>query len=384
MLCRYLIILISINGSYFFLLEYNLNSLRRGFGQLNDIQYETVKLGKPSLVIHSSTLEKNENDIVTFTNYVLNELAKTELRKRFAIVHTEKYIYIVGGYIYDPQIPIRRKALHDYKYDIQTSKLIPTQALPNGAICFGLCCDENYIYAIGGNTLDNKVLTDCYCLTLKNSNETWIKLPDLPAPTSGPGVGVHNNILHCIGGYDILGNKSIAHGEYLTLRYPQDKQWRYVSQIDTVRALPLVFIIPGNSINEQNVYVAGGFNVNSHTHKTYIVPDLQVFNQMTQRWQRVTTIPDLELSHALSFNNDKLHISEIIELPNELPMTNILRSFDLQKLIWTNGKDNNDNKRIKIPEKPLQSSSNLSSDVKKIPNILAKTKISTLKFATFF
>ena len=77
--------------------EYNLNSLRRGFGQLKDIQYETKEQSQPSLVIHSSTLDKNENDIVIFTNHVLKELAKMELRKRFAIVHTAQYIYVIGG-----------------------------------------------------------------------------------------------------------------------------------------------------------------------------------------------------------------------------------------------------------------------------------------------
>lgn len=109
--------------------EYNLRSLRRGFGQIRDIHYETSESGKPSLVIHSSTLEKNENDIVIATNAVLQELMKTELRKRFAIVHTEKCVYIIGGasslssifiedsshfwigYVYDPKIPARRKPL---------------------------------------------------------------------------------------------------------------------------------------------------------------------------------------------------------------------------------------------------------------------------------
>lgn len=108
--------------------EYNLRSLRRGFGQLRDIRYETIESGKPSLVIHSSTLEKSENDIVIATNAVLHELVKAELRKRFAIVHTEKFIYIIGGaslntvsindhsvfligYTYDPKIPARKKPL---------------------------------------------------------------------------------------------------------------------------------------------------------------------------------------------------------------------------------------------------------------------------------
>jgi hypothetical protein len=77
--------------------EYNINGLRPRFGQLKDIRYETMEPGKPSLVTHSSTLDKNENDIVIFTNEVLKELAKMELRKRFAIVHTDKYVYVIGG-----------------------------------------------------------------------------------------------------------------------------------------------------------------------------------------------------------------------------------------------------------------------------------------------
>ncbi len=79
--------------------EYNITSLRRGFGQLKDIQYEKMEPGKPSLVVNSSTLDKNENDIVIATNQVLQELANIQLRKRFAIVHTEKYIYVIGGMV---------------------------------------------------------------------------------------------------------------------------------------------------------------------------------------------------------------------------------------------------------------------------------------------
>lgn len=90
--------------------EYNLRSLRRGFGQIRDIHYESSESGKPSLVIHSSTLEKNENEIVIATNAVLQELVKTELRKRFAIVHTEKCVYIIGGTsrIFDFLSPVLR------------------------------------------------------------------------------------------------------------------------------------------------------------------------------------------------------------------------------------------------------------------------------------
>lgn len=84
--------------------EYNVNSLRRGFGQLRDIRFEKMEPGKPSLVIHSSTFSKNEDEIVNSTNQVLEKLMQIELRKRFSIVHTEKYIYVIGGMLTIHQI----------------------------------------------------------------------------------------------------------------------------------------------------------------------------------------------------------------------------------------------------------------------------------------
>jgi hypothetical protein len=185
-------------------------------------------------------------------------------------------------------------------------------------------------------------------------------------------------------GYDVLGNESIVHGEYLTLRYPQDKQWRYAPELDITRARPLVFIIPDDSISGQSVYIAGGFNVNRNTHKPYIVPDLQLFNQKTQRWQRLTTIPNLDLSHALLLNENKLHVSETIELPDQLPETKVLRSFDLQKLIWTESKNDTDNGKMNeknsMPITPSSSPYNRSPDTKKTTDVKTNRNIQVVYF----
>jgi hypothetical protein len=118
------------------------------------------------------------------------------------------------------------------------------------------------------------------------------------------------------------------------------------------------------------VYAAGGFDINPTTHKPYMIPDLQLFNQITQRWQRLTTIPYLELSHALSFNDNNLHVSETIELPDQLPVTNILRSFDLEKLIWTN--PNND-----LNEPNSTQTNRLKSPVTLLPNAKRSAEIKT-------
>ncbi|CAF3446407.1 unnamed protein product [Rotaria sp. Silwood1] len=254
--------------------EYNIIGLRQGFGLLKDIRHEKLESGKPSLVIHSATLEKNVTDTSISTNYALKELENVELRKRFAIVHTEKYIYIVGG-------------------------------------------------------------------------------------------------------YDVLGNRSIIHGEHLILHYPQDKQWQYAPELNIVRVRPLVFVDPNDTIHGHNVYVAGGFNINPHTHKPYIVADLQLFNQITQSWQQLTTIPNLESSHELSFDDDKLYVNEIIELPDQMPIINNLCSFDLRKLSWMNTtNDIDDNRKINAQNSMKKTSSTspffLSPDKNKNKEIKTK------------
>lgn len=188
-----------------------------------------------------------------------------------------------------------------------------------------------------------------------------------------------NNIFYS-SGYDVLGNESITHGEYLILRYPQDKQWRYAPELDITRARPLVLIIPDDSISGQSVYVAGGFNVNPNTHKPYVVSDIQLFNQTTQHWQRLTIIPNLDLSHALSFNDNKLHVSETIELPDQIPITNILRSFDLRKLIWTSDSKNDINNK-KINEKNSRQTTPLSSlDANNITKIKTNRNLQVIYF----
>ena len=101
------------------------------------------------------------------------------------------------------------------------------------------------------------------------------------------------------------------------------------------RARPLVFIIPDSTKGQYNVYVAGGFKINSVTQKPYLMSDVQVFTQQTQCWQVITIIPSLEITHELSFDKNMLYISETIELPDGTPKTNLLRSFDIIKRIWT-------------------------------------------------
>lgn len=140
-------------------------------------------------------------------------------------------------------------------------------------------------------------------------------------------------------GFDVLNNHSIVHGEYLILNHLKDHEWRYASEIDPPRARAIVMMIPDKTSDGRTVYAAGGFSSNPQTHQTQIVADLQVFDKITQQWQQLTIIPHLQLSHVLSFSQNKLYVNEVKEGTNNLSVSKVLRSFDLQKKTWTEGKE---------------------------------------------
>ena len=48
------------------------------------------------------------------------------------------------------------------------------------AIGFGVCIEDDTIFTVGGNDLDNTPLAECYSFNTRSTNGTWIRLPDLP------------------------------------------------------------------------------------------------------------------------------------------------------------------------------------------------------------
>jgi hypothetical protein len=119
--------------------DYLDKNLTIGFGQLREIEYEKSEFTKPSLVILSPTLEINEFEIAKLTQKLISLLENiNEYRKRYAIIITDEYSYIIGGYIFDPINKLRKSSDKDYKYDPKTEILQPIVSLPNMVVSFGL------------------------------------------------------------------------------------------------------------------------------------------------------------------------------------------------------------------------------------------------------
>ncbi|CAF3401903.1 unnamed protein product [Rotaria sp. Silwood1] len=325
--------------------EYYKNYLEKnltiGFGQLNDINYEKIEFSKPSLVILSPTLEINELQITILTDkliYLLENIK--QYRKRYAIIHSDDNSYIIGGYIFDSINKLRKLPENDYKYNPKTDILQPIISLPNMIVSFGLATDGKYIVVIGGHTPSNKPLSQCYIMEIKKLPETWTSLPDLPLPTSGPGVGIINGEIHVIGGFDIISNESITHGEYYRLQWPIDNQWKKETSIEPIRARTLVILVSNENVSfKRFIYVAGGYDVNIQ-RRPIVIPTVHMYSEDEKNWKFITTIPNLQLMHGLSYYDDKLHISHsILNIDNEYN-TQIIRSYDFKINQWIESSNN--------------------------------------------
>lgn len=123
--------------------EYLEKTLRVGFGQLREIEYEKLEFSKPSVVILSPILEMNESQIGKLTERLVSYLEQSnQYRKRYAIVHADENSYIIGGYIFDPINKLRKAPENDYKYDPKTETFQSIVPLPNTIVSFGLAVGE--------------------------------------------------------------------------------------------------------------------------------------------------------------------------------------------------------------------------------------------------
>jgi hypothetical protein len=201
----------------------------RGYGQVRELYLEDMQMGDPSLVLQAPNLTLSPADTMTNFERALKLFANEGTRKRFMVINFSQGVYIIGGYRYLPTTQQRRAPSSDYFYDSQLDKLIPMEPLPDGRVSFAVCTNGRYIICAGGeqremnlrarrehecdlgHTYANVALSSVYMFDTMEG--VWIRLPDLPAPTSGAGIAIHKNAIHLLGGFDIILNRSIVHGE---------------------------------------------------------------------------------------------------------------------------------------------------------------------------
>ncbi|CAF1126462.1 unnamed protein product [Adineta steineri] len=303
----------------------------RGYGQVRELYLEDNQMGDPSLVLQAPNITISRTDIIKNFQKALNLFANEGIRKRFMVINFSKGTYIIGGYVYIPNKYQRQIPNYDYFYDSNLDRLIPIEPLPDGRVSFAICSDGRYIICAGGHTYMNVALKSVYMFDTEES--IWIRLPDLPAPTSGAGIAFHKDSIHLLGGFDIILNRSVVHGEYIVLNLKNtDENWIRRTEIVPGRARPLLLIVPDpHNPNETAIYSAGGYDIDS-SHKPHSVTRLEYYNERFERWEFMDTIENLQLEYGLSYANNKLNV-----MANDIR----LQQYDFRTRKWTKSIVNN-------------------------------------------
>ena len=216
----------------------------------------------------------------------------------------------------------------------------------------------------------NRALSQCYIMNIKVLPEQWTSLPDLPVPTvSGISLAVHliTKISRSVrsgcritgwGGSRDRWIRHLIHREHHARRLLSSvlvRRWSMeemrVTRTDPSTHLGALYSQRRCSIRtsylcsrwlrcDNQRTSCGGTNCASmfvlvfSTGATLVTDRGHLDDDGTQNWKLITIIDHLKLSHALSFYDDKLHISEVILKANEEYDNQIIRSYDFKTNQW--------------------------------------------------
>lgn len=96
--------------------DYFNNNLQQSYNQLFLEHKDTLDMGRPNAIVTSPNITINDEDMINKQEQALNKLEndENEIRKRFALMQMDDYIFILGGYIVDKKTREKKIPLHDY------------------------------------------------------------------------------------------------------------------------------------------------------------------------------------------------------------------------------------------------------------------------------
>ncbi|KAL7671916.1 hypothetical protein ACOME3_006818 [Neoechinorhynchus agilis] len=268
------------------------------------------------------------------TEIISSEFVEVEFRKRYAAVHFEEEVYLIGGYLFKTGDKKREEPSCEYKFIIASKEFKKIPKLVKPRINFGVAADETNILIAGGQTFDNEALKSCYIFNI--SIGKWQQICSLPAPNSGPGLCFSNKFAHCVGGYDILYGRADVIGDHLFYDYTKDT-WIELPVIEPKRARSLV-VYPNEEGVKQGLYCIGGIALNKETYKPYHIPDIQRYDFKTTKWSVVSKIPKIGSGTAVGFADGKVLISKpVMDDTGKVVDLEPLYTYNLVDSTWYEG-----------------------------------------------
>ncbi|CAF4784013.1 unnamed protein product, partial [Rotaria sp. Silwood1] len=184
--------------------EQYITTLKRSFGIIREAASD-APIFDPGLTIMGPHVKKDPSVIENEESYVVKKMASIEPRKKYALVHEQIGIFIIGGYNLYVNVPIQKEPDTDYLFKFNGS----TVKIPRLSPCrvhFGIYTDGDAIYVAGGQTLYNELLDDIQRLNLRTLR--WEYVARLMNPIAACGMAVEGQRIYLVGGYDIFQNQT--------------------------------------------------------------------------------------------------------------------------------------------------------------------------------
>ncbi|CAF1474430.1 unnamed protein product, partial [Adineta steineri] len=320
-------------------------AFRDQYGFIKDSKLEKINDFTGINAVSSSDNEKTDNELDKMNTELGEMLRGLELRKRSYYVNMPNYIYIIGGYLFDPLLKERRAPSNDWKWDIEEKKLEKIPPVPGyGRINFGIAANNGKMVVIGGNTILNKPTDTCY--VYEQNDEQWQILPSLPNPLCGSAVTLDDkDSLYVFGGYDLLSGYVQFHNDLLQLENLTSKKWTQLkntfnmknkSQNVIPRARALLIACGDDIISpDGGLFACGGYH-KSLTGELVPVSEILCYNKSTKDWIYLSDIPNLKKISLFSIENNILIISEKIRTDNNNDDDELIpiSKYDLMNRKW--------------------------------------------------
>ncbi|CAF1388860.1 unnamed protein product [Rotaria magnacalcarata] len=275
------------------LFEEYVNGLKRPFGIIRDAASDPPVFD-PGLTIMGPRVKKDASVIDKEEFQAIKMINSIEPRKKYALVHEQIGIFVIGGYNLFVRIPEQQEPDKDYLFKSDGS-IVRISRLSPCRVHFGVYTDGDAIYVAGGQKINNELLDDIQRLNLRTLKWEYVATllnpiaarfengNDLPSPRCRSLVVVVDNALFCVSGLierrDHNGNKKIK-----------------------------------------------------------ISTDILKWTQEAPAWVKISQTPELSKLHALSFNDPFLEVTKR-NLSDEHGTSETIAEayYDFRTNLWANG-----------------------------------------------
>jgi len=196
------------------------------------------------------------------------------------------YIYVAGGYTYDPQTTYQTFATTNvFRYDIAANAWSPyTPLLPSARGAGALAYLDGQLHFMDGVDVNRVGQTEHWVLNPSDSNPQWANAVDLPETANHTSAVVLNGDIVVVGGQTTSNDSSTITNVWMW-DPSNPSQWTALASMPIARSHAVVVVI------DNKIVVAGGTTANDVPLDSVIV-----YDPSTNTWSSQTSLPDARLA----------------------------------------------------------------------------------------